>query len=266
MVLQAVKAAQPECRLVVMAKYAHQAEMARQKGADEILMSAEGYAGVARLTGARYYRSKFGVENLVGGFDVIYDTVGTARTLNGCLRWARAGGAVVLVGVEFKRMHVDLTPVWYQEISLIGSLSHGLEQWPLGSHDRYSTFAIAAELMARGLIHPEKLITHRFALTDFPTAFSTADGKARTRAIKVVFDYDKMPASVVPNVRSSARLRLPVRPGVAAAKSPEVEEPVGQQYQFVQPFIQSQPAQEEREWEQTTAILARFLAPGEERS
>ncbi|MCA1553980.1 MAG: alcohol dehydrogenase catalytic domain-containing protein, partial [Chloroflexi bacterium] len=56
MTLQAVKAVEPDCRLVVMAKYAHQAEMAKQKGADEILMSRDGYHAVARVTDAQYHR------------------------------------------------------------------------------------------------------------------------------------------------------------------------------------------------------------------
>jgi len=59
-------------------------------------------------------------------------------------------------------------------------------------------------------IHPEKLITHRFALTNYRSAFSTITAKSRSRAIKVVFDYALLPASVVPNVRASARQRHPV--------------------------------------------------------
>jgi hypothetical protein len=59
-------------------------------------------------------------------------------------------------------------------------------------------------------LHPEKLITHRFALTNYRIALSTATAKSRSRAIKVVFDFALLPASVVPNVRASARRRRSV--------------------------------------------------------
>ncbi len=182
MTMQAVKAVQPNCKLVVMAKYAHQAEMAKQKGAHEIIMARDGYAGIARVTGAEYHRSKLGVENLVGGFDVIYDTVGTARTVTDCLRWTRAGGVVVLVGVEFNRMKVDLTPVWYQEVDLIGILGHGRETW---DGEEIETFALVVKWLREGKLNFDRYISARFPLSDYRKALAHAADK-RNKVIKVV--------------------------------------------------------------------------------
>jgi hypothetical protein len=61
------------------------------------------------------------------------------------------------------------------------------------------------ELIEQGQLHPEQLITHHFALTNYRHALMTASSKAQSRAIKVVFDYGLLPASVVPNIRASAR-------------------------------------------------------------
>ncbi len=207
LVLQIVRALVPQATVSVLARYPFQVEQATRMGAEHIIYPQDTYQDVQQATGAKLYNGRMGNTMLLGGYDVIFDTIGAKRTLHDALRWTRAGGTIVIVGVSLHMMRIDLSPVWYQEVSLIGSMNHGPEQWPIGSQEHYSTFAIAAELMAQGLIHPEKLITHRFALTRFPQALSTAPGKERTRAIKVVFDYDKMPASVVPNVRSSARLR-----------------------------------------------------------
>ena len=187
MVIQAVKAVQPKCRLAVMAKYPHQAELAKQKGADEILMTPEGYQGVARLTGAQYFRSRLGVENLVGGFGLIYDTVGTARTLTAALRWARSGGAVVLVGVEFKQMRVDLTPVWYQEVDLVGILGHGREVW---EGEPIDTFALVVQWLREGKLNFDGYISARFPLSDYRKALAFAADK-RNRVIKVVLEPNK---------------------------------------------------------------------------
>jgi hypothetical protein len=66
---------------------------------------------------------------IVGGFDVTFDCVGSAHTVQDSLRWTRAGGTVVLVGVSLQPLRVDLSPVWYQEVRLIGIVAHGMEMW-----------------------------------------------------------------------------------------------------------------------------------------
>lgn len=144
---------------------------------------------------------------LLGGYDVIYDTIGTQKTIHNALRWARAKATVVLVGLSLHMMHIDLTPVWYQEINLVGTLGQGMETWPLGSETQRSTFSITSDLIMHNVLQPEQLITHHFALNNYRQALLTAIDKRNQRAIKVVFDYSLLPASVVPNVRASARHR-----------------------------------------------------------
>lgn len=244
--LQIVRALVPQSTVSVLARYPFQIEQATRMGAEHIIYPQDTYEEVQQATGAKLFRGAMSNTMLLGGYDVIYDTIATRRTLYDALRWTRAGGAVVVIGVSLHLMRIDLTPIWYQEVSLIGSFGHGIEQWPVGSQEHYSTFAIAAELMAQGLIHPEKLITHRFALTSYREALATAAGKGRARSIKVVFDYDKMPASVVPNVRSSSRLRMPIRPRTIAA---ETQEGMEQQPTPTPAPIQTETAPEVHEWE-----------------
>ena len=122
---------------------------------------------------------------LLGGFDVVYDCVGSAQTTTDSLRWARAGGAVVMVGIKFSPLKVDLTPVWYQEVDLIGVYAHGAEIWdgrPIHTYD------LTIDLLRQGKLEAEALITHRFPLEQWREAIRTAQDK-RTGAIKVAFDY-----------------------------------------------------------------------------
>jgi hypothetical protein len=116
-------------------------------------------------------------------------------------------------------MHIDLTPIWHQQINLLGSTSHGMETWPPQTNQRCSTFDIAAELMAHDRIHPEQLITHHFALTDYKNALITATRKARSHAIKVVFDYSLQPAPTVPNSRAASHLSTALHPTQLAPAS-----------------------------------------------
>ena len=208
--LQVIRALVPSATVSVMARYPFQIEQATRMGAAHILYPQDSYQGVERATGAKLFTGMFNNKMLLGGYEVIYDTIGSKETIHNSLRWARAGGTVVLAGLSLHTMQLDLTPIWYQEIDLIGTLAHGAENWPIGSCEKRSTFSIAAEMIENEQLHPEKLITHHFALTDYRTALSTATAKSRSRAIKVVFDFALLPASVVPNVRASARQRRPV--------------------------------------------------------
>jgi threonine dehydrogenase-like Zn-dependent dehydrogenase len=207
LILQVVHALSPQTRISVLARYAFQVEQAMSLGATQILYPQDSYEGVQQATSAHLYKGMMGNKMLLGGYDVIYDTVGSKRTLSNALRWTRAGGTVVIVGLSLHPMRIDLTPIWYQEVDLIGTYGNGMETWPLGTHERRSTFAIAADMIVQGQLHPEKLITHRFALNNYRHALAAATGKAQSRAIKIVFDYSLLPASVVPNVRASSQQR-----------------------------------------------------------
>lgn len=115
----------------------------------------------------------------------------------------------MLVGLSLHLMNIDLTPVWYQEVNLLGTLGQGMELWPPDAQQPRSTFSLTAEMIAQGQLQPEKLVTHHFALDKYQHALMTAADKGQSRAIKVVFDYSLLPASVVPNVRASAAQRRP---------------------------------------------------------
>ncbi len=182
---QCVKVVEPACHLTVMARYPHQAEAARRLGADEVITGGDLYAEVARVTGAKLYRAPLNRGMLLGGFEVIYDCVGSADTVFDGLRWARAGGAVVLVGISLGKLAVDLNPVWYQEVDLVGSHTFGPENW---RGRQAHTFDLVIEMLQEGVLRHDGLITHRFPFEAYREAIRTASDK-RTGAIKVTFTY-----------------------------------------------------------------------------
>lgn len=209
--LQIIRALAPRAEVSVMARHSFQIEQATRLGAAHIIYPQNSYTDIQRATDAQIYKGAFGNQMLLGGYDVIFDTVGSQKTLHHALRWAQAQATVILVGINLHQMQIDLTPVWYQEVNLIGSMGSGIETWPPATNERRSTFEVAAELIQHEQIHPEHLITHRFPLNNYQTALLTAAGKAQSHAIKVVFDYSLLPPSVVPNVRASA-VRKPHAP------------------------------------------------------
>lgn len=224
LMLQVVRALAPNAEISVLARHPFQVEKATRLGAAHIIYPQDSYLGVQKATDALLYHGLPGNTMMLGGYDVIYDTIGTKQTIHDGLRWARANATVVLVGLSLHMMHVDLTPIWYQEVTLIGTFGHGIENWPIGAKTQRSTFSITAELMEQYILHSDELITHHFALNNYRDALLTAVDKGRTRAIKVVFDYSLIPPSVVPNVRASSPQQRPFIPPDLHEPLPELED------------------------------------------
>ncbi len=186
LLIQTLRALQPDCTISAMAQFPWQADMARAFGAQHVfLVGEDNYAQVAQLTGGRLYTGRGGNRMLLGGFDLIFDVVGITATLDNALRWVRAGGTVVLVGVNLHRMSLDITPVWYQEVNLIGAVGHGMVEW---QGKAISAFELAMQWTLAGRLQVKPLLTHRFHLQDYRQAFITALDKRDAHSVKVAFD------------------------------------------------------------------------------
>jgi threonine dehydrogenase-like Zn-dependent dehydrogenase len=184
--LQALRAVADQVHITVLARYPQQVEAARCFGADVVLRGGDLYAQMAELTDAKHYRAPLNRGLLLGGFDVIYDSVGKENTITDALRWSRAGGKVMLVGSTLKPLHVDLTPVFYQEVDLVGSLTFGIERW----NDRQlHTFDLVIELLEEGRLSEKGMVTHRYPFDQYEQAVRTAADK-NSGSIKVMLTFD----------------------------------------------------------------------------
>lgn len=186
-VLQAVRALSPECKITCVTRYPHQAALAKKLGADAVIGREDQNEAVARITQAKVYKGPLNNVTLLGGYDVIYDCVGSAATLKSSLRWAKAGGAVEIVGIDMHPLTVDLSPIWHQEVDLIGTYTHGSEVVNGAPHHTYET---VIDLIHQKKLVTEGLITHRFPLTQWKDAVKTAMDK-KTGSIKVVLECNK---------------------------------------------------------------------------
>ena len=111
--------------------------------------------------------------------------MGNDRSLRDALRLARAGGTVVIVGVNFQPGKLDYSPVWYQEVNLVGVNSHATE--PTGEN----SFEIAARLLEQKAIRVEGMVTHHFPLGEYRRAIGAFCAKEKSRAIKIVIDHER---------------------------------------------------------------------------
>jgi threonine dehydrogenase-like Zn-dependent dehydrogenase len=138
---------------------------------------------IAELTGSRTLRPWHGLPFLQGGVDRVYDTVGSARSLEVCIRVLRAKGSLVLVGVAPPE-RFEWTPIYFKELHVIGS--NGCAVAELEGRRRHS-FELYLDLLAAGRVEPAPIVTHRVPLAEYRRGFATAKDKSRHRSIKVLF-------------------------------------------------------------------------------
>jgi threonine dehydrogenase-like Zn-dependent dehydrogenase len=137
----------------------------------------------AGLTGAQVLRPVMGPGFLAGGFDRVFDCVGSAKSLHDAMSLARAGATIVLVGAPGVLAHLDLTHLWSKELRVVGTLAYGYER---AAGQRRRTFEIARELLQSSRLPVERLVTHRFPLSDFRSALRANLDRGASGAIKTV--------------------------------------------------------------------------------
>jgi threonine dehydrogenase-like Zn-dependent dehydrogenase len=141
---------------------------------------------LAQETGAQVMTPWYGLPWLYGGgVEVVYDTVGLPATVEMALRIAAPRGAVVITGVEVPQ-RFEWTPLYFKEISVIGSNAFGVEEFE-GS--RRHSMEIYLELVAHRRVDVTPILTHRFSLDAYREAFLACGDQGRSRAVKVLFTY-----------------------------------------------------------------------------
>jgi threonine dehydrogenase-like Zn-dependent dehydrogenase len=177
--------------VTVLARHAHQVVAARACGADHVVqhdaMNAH-WVELAALSGARVVGAKKH-QMLMGGFPYVVEAVGAPLSVSEALRAVAHRGTVLLLGAA-GISEVDLTPVWYKEAALVGSIDHTIDAGAApglaGGAGRHSVDR-ALDVLAAGLLPEAVVVTHEFGLEDYRAAVETAIDRTRSGAIKVVF-------------------------------------------------------------------------------
>jgi threonine dehydrogenase-like Zn-dependent dehydrogenase len=178
----------PSARVAVIARYPHQADLARRLGAEQVICTrdpAEVVETVAEMVGAQVHTPPRGLPWLLRGVDVIYDMVGSAESLEVGVRIAAPRAPIVVAGVAIPT-RFEWTPHYFKEVALIGSNAFGIEEYGglrLHAEEHY------LRLVEQGKLDLAWLITHRFRLEQFQEAFLIMHAKGTHRPVKAVFDF-----------------------------------------------------------------------------
>jgi threonine dehydrogenase-like Zn-dependent dehydrogenase len=161
--------------IYVIARYGHQRARAREMGATEVLSSDRAARALRRATGGFLARPERGSEFLLGGTDIAVECTGGSG-LDTALRVVRAGGTVLLSGMP--NANVDLTPVWFRELNLVGAYASGGRDFP-------DAIALAQAAPLSGYVDAV------YPLSRWRDAIGHASAAGRLGSVKVAFDPTK---------------------------------------------------------------------------
>ncbi|MDP9250108.1 MAG: alcohol dehydrogenase catalytic domain-containing protein [Chloroflexota bacterium] len=188
-VVMALRQVQPTADVTVVVRHRLQASLAERLGATRVVVDRRGdgpQRAAVEVTGAVRHRPIVGASVFTGGFDLVYDCVGSAATIDASLRSTAARGRVVLLGTAGELQRLDLTLAWARELRIIGSYVYGREaSLPGAPHtiDHLLSWLAQPDAPPVG-----ELVTHRFGLEDWREALAAALGRGRHASVKVAFD------------------------------------------------------------------------------
>jgi threonine dehydrogenase-like Zn-dependent dehydrogenase len=188
--LLAVRAYFPANPVTVLLRYPHQAKAARACGATHVVMGAgaAAFQELADLTGGRAVGD--GDDRmLMGGFTYVIEAAGGTDAVTDALRAADHRGTVLTLGATGIGK-IDLTPIWYKQLFVVGSIDHGanppsvIGRAPEGLDHSIDA---ALDVLARQAFPPDILVTHEFPLEGYREAVEAGLEKKTSLALKVVF-------------------------------------------------------------------------------
>jgi threonine dehydrogenase-like Zn-dependent dehydrogenase len=188
-VVMALSQEQPAADITVVVRHRLQASLAERLGASRVVVDRHGDGpgrAAAEVTGAVGHRPIVGASVYTGGFDLVYDCVGSAASIDASLRATAARGRVVLLGTAGKLRQLDLTLAWARELRIIGSYVYGREASLVGAP--HTIDHLLSRLALPDAPPVAELVTHRFELERWREAMAAALGRGRHASVKVAFD------------------------------------------------------------------------------
>jgi L-iditol 2-dehydrogenase len=172
--------------LLAQAKRKGEADLARALGASHVVQPGPEARQAMVDTGAMAYQPIVGPEVFAGGgFDLVYDCVGSRESLDQALRYAAPRGRVIMLGCAAQLRSLDLTFLWARELELRGFLGYGREVWR--GEERH-TFQVTMELLAQRPGAVDRLLTHVFPLHQYRGALEAASNRRVSGAMKVALE------------------------------------------------------------------------------
>jgi len=141
-------------------------DLAKQLGADVVIESGpSAVATVLDETGGR-------------GADVVIECTGVMTSIADAIRMARFGGRIILFGISNATSGaLPFYDLYFKELTLINNRAATAQDFP-----------VMIDLVDRGAVRLEPLVTHRMALEELRTALAMVEDGAERR-LKIILDH-----------------------------------------------------------------------------
>ena len=171
-VVQAIKILEPDCEVWILERVPSKIDFAKRLGADHVLKGDPLRAASKACGGSAVYQGMSAKNRFFfGGFDRLYDCIGGDWSNTMGVRLLAPRGTFVKIGHHMCAITYDETPVWWQELNIVGIDAHGMETW---EGRKLYTFDLVQEWMRDGKYSVEGFITDRFKLDDYKAALELA--------------------------------------------------------------------------------------------
>ena len=144
-------------------------EKAKEVGIDYVV-------NVSKVDLAKWIDENIGKDNL----DVIFDCVGTEKSINTAIENARKGSQIIMIGVPPENVSLKLAFLQDREIDLLGSCMYVKDD-----------YVRTIDLIHQDRIKTDPLITHSFPFDEYQKAYNTAldPEEAQKGRMKVIMVY-----------------------------------------------------------------------------
>jgi threonine dehydrogenase-like Zn-dependent dehydrogenase len=176
-------------RVIAVAKYPYQSEIAEKVGADQVILAKRDthIKKIGREIACKIL-SPPGEDALLagGGADVVIDSLGNASSLSNSIRIINHQGTIILVGVP-ANAEIDWTPFIYKEAQIIPSWVYGYDE--VNGH-KQRTFQIAIDLISSGSVNVKNILTQTFTIDQYRKGLMIAANKRENDVIKAAFKFE----------------------------------------------------------------------------
>ncbi len=186
-VIAALRLLEIDCHITQLSLLAYQKEMGMRLGVDQGVTSlGELEDTILQIPNTTKHKPMLGRSVFVGGFDAVYDCIGSKESLNDALSMTRGRGKITLVGCAGEIKNLDWTFIWANELSVLGT--HAYSKREVWQEKEISTQKLLLDLMQQHKDYPlEQLVTHEFSLDNYQEAIVANTDRKKYESIKTLF-------------------------------------------------------------------------------
>lgn len=186
-VIAAIRLLGINCTITHLSLLEYQKKAGLELGVDNgVTSTKELEKTMLQLPQTTHHKPLVGEQVYVGGFDAVYDCIGSEESLKTSLGMARERGKVTLVGCAGEIKNLDWTFIWANELSVLGT--HAYSKKEVWQGEEISTQKLLIRLLLENPEYPlEQLVTHEYLLKDYRKAIIANIEREKYESIKILF-------------------------------------------------------------------------------